>query len=145
MAFDELSAEGKKFNVTVHDTKGSEAVTTELMNSSAVESAHLIVGPVRKNNVSVASKLAKEKAIPMVSPLSPSSGVASDNPYFVQVNPYLRTHCQAIINHARDRYSADKLVLVVRNKQAEISRLRAGVQRGREPAGVHGPRRDPGR
>ena len=68
--------------------------------------------------------MAKQNRTPLISPLSPSSNVASDNPYFIQVSPYLNSHCQAITKHARQRYAADKIVLVVRNKKAEISRLK---------------------
>ncbi len=124
MALDVLSSEGIKLNVTVHDTKASEAVTQSLMNSREVKTAHLIVGPFMKNNIAVAAEMAKQSGTPLVSPLSPSSNVTADNPYFIQVSPYLNTHCEAITKHARKKYRADQIVLVVRNKQAEISRLK---------------------
>ncbi len=124
MALADLSSEGVKLNVTVHDTKGSEAVVQSLMNSRELKTANLIVGPLMKNNVIVAAEKAKQMQVPLVSPLSPSSNVTEDNPYFIQVSPYLNTHCQAITNHARKKYRADQIVLVVRNKKAEISRLK---------------------
>jgi hypothetical protein len=124
MALDVLSSEGVKLNVTVHDTKASEVVTQSLMNSREVKTANLIVGPFIKNNVAVAAEMAKQIGVPLVSPISPSSNVTEDNPYFIQVSPYLNTHCAAIMKHARERYRADQIVLVVRNKQAEISRLK---------------------
>lgn len=124
MALDELSREGVKLNVTVHDTKASEAVTQSLMNSREIKSANLIIGPFMKNNIMIAAESAKQLQIPIVSPLNPSSDVAQDNPYFIQVNPYLNSHCEAITKHARERFRADQIVLVVRNKKAEISRLK---------------------
>lgn len=124
MALEKLSAEGVKLNVTVHDTKGSEAVTQSLMNSRELKMSNMIIGPLMKNNIKVAAEMAKIQQTPLVSPLSPSSGVASDNPYFIQVSPYLSAHCQAITKHARERYRADQIVLTVRNKKAEIARLK---------------------
>jgi Receptor family ligand binding region len=124
MALDVLSGEGVKLNVTVHDTKGSEAVVQSLMNSRELKTANLIIGPLMKNNIKVAAEWAKKMQVPLVSPLSPSSNVVNDNPYFIQVSPYLNSHCQAITKHVLEKYSADKLVLVVRNKRAEISRLK---------------------
>ena len=124
MALEELSSEDVKLNVSVHDTKGSEAVTQSLMNSRELKNSNLIIGPLIKNNIKVAAEMAKIQQTPLVSPLSPSSGVASDNPYFIQVSPYLSSHCQAITKHARERYRADQIVLTVRNKKAEIARLK---------------------
>ena len=123
LAFEDLSREGINIKASVHDTKGSEMVVNDLMDRPAVTNADLIIGPFRKNNVKVAGEKAKFLQIPFVSPLSASSGVAKDNPYFIQVNPYLQTHCQAITQHARKRFRTDQIVLVSRNKQAEISRL----------------------
>jgi hypothetical protein len=124
LAFEELGRQGIRMNANVYDTKGSELVTTQIMKKPEVESADIIIGPFRKNNVKVAGEIAKTLKIPFVSPVSASSGVAKDNPYFIQVNPYLPTHCQAITRHARERFRSDQIVLVARNKQAEISRFR---------------------
>lgn len=124
MALDELSKEGVKLNVTVHDTKGSEAVTQSLMNSRELKTSNLIIGPLMKGNIKIASENARTLQTPLVSPLSPSSNITQNNPYFIQVSPYLSTHCQAITKHVRERYRADQIVLAVRNKKAEIARLK---------------------
>ncbi len=124
MALDVLSKEGVKLNITVHDTKASGPVVQSLMNSRELKTAHLIIGPLIKENIKMAAELTKQNRVPLVSPINPSSDVASDNSYFIQVNPYLDAHCQAITLHARERYRAEQIVLVVRNKAAEISRLK---------------------
>jgi ABC-type branched-subunit amino acid transport system substrate-binding protein len=123
IAFNELSREGVHINATVHDTKGSESTVTSLMASPDLAKADLIIGPFRKNNIIIAGEQAKLLRTPFVSPLSASSDVANDNPYFIQVNPYLQTHCQSITQHARKRFKPNQIVLVARNKEAEISRF----------------------
>jgi ABC-type branched-subunit amino acid transport system substrate-binding protein len=123
IAFNELAAKGIRINATVHDTKGSETIVESLMESDDIAKANLIIGPFRKNNIVIAGEKAKMLKTPFVSPLSASSDVANDNPYFIQVNPYLQTHCQAITQHARKRYKPNQIVLVARNKSAEISRF----------------------
>ena len=124
LAFDELSRQGVDIKATVHDTKGSESTVEALMSSADVAKADLIIGPFRKNNIIVAGERAKLLRIPFVSPLSASSSVAQDNPYFIQVNPYLQTHCQAITQHVRKRFKPEQVVLIARNKSAEISRFK---------------------
>lgn len=123
IAFEELSRQGLDIEATIHDTKGSETTTATLMASPEVNNAHLIIGPFRKNNIRLAAEKAKALRTPFVSPISASSGVTKDNPYFIQVSPYLQTHCQAITRHAKERYRTDQIVLVARNKKAEISRF----------------------
>ena len=124
IAFEELSREGLNIKASIHDTKGSESTVEALMNSEAIAKADLIIGPFRKNNIILAGQKAKELQTPFVSPLSASSAVAKDNPYFIQVKPYLQTHCQAITQHARKRFKPEQIVLVSRNKNAEISRFK---------------------
>ncbi len=123
IAFEELQRKGVNLNVNVHDTKGSESTTSALMESSSVASSDLIIGPFRKNNIKAAGEQAKLLKTPFVSPLSASSGVAKDNPYFIQVKPYLPTHCEAITQHVRERFDIDQVTLIARNKKAEMSRF----------------------
>lgn len=123
IAFEELQRQGLDINATIHDTKGSESTTESLMTNPDVVNSDLIIGPFRKNNIMIAAEKAKELQTPFVSPLSASSGVAKDNPYFIQVSPYLQTHCQVITKHARSRFNTDQIILVARNKKAEISRF----------------------
>lgn len=123
IAFDELYREGIRLDVKTHDTKGSSQVVNQLMNSNDLANSHLVFGPFIKDNIITAAKLAKDLRKPLVSPISPSSNVTSDNPYFIQVSPYLQTHCEAITQHALKNYRPEQIVLVVRNKKAEISRL----------------------
>ncbi len=123
IAFEDLQKQGVDIQATVHDTKGSETATTTLMSNPDVTNSDLIIGPFRKNNIKIAAEKAKVLQTPFVSPLSASSNVTKDNPYFIQVSPYLKTHCQAITRHAKEKYSSSQIVLVARNKKAEISRF----------------------
>lgn len=123
LAFQELERDGLNLNVSVLDTKGSVAETGNLLNRSDVFNAHLIIGPVRKDNVKKVAEFAKKNKKVLVSPLSPSSNLSPNNPYYVQVSPSFQSHCDAITKHVLDNYDADQVVLVVRNKGAETRRL----------------------
>ena len=124
LALEALAANNKNLNITVMDTEGSEAKVRSLMNRSELYNAHMIVGPVRSSNLKIVANFAKENRKVLVSPLSPSSTVAKENPFYVQVSPSLRAHCEAITRHVRDRYETDQVVLVCRNKDAEMNRLK---------------------
>ena len=61
LAFDELSGEGIKLNVSVHDTQASESTTKSLLDNEKVSEADLIIGPISKNNLKMVSDYAKSK------------------------------------------------------------------------------------
>jgi ABC-type branched-subunit amino acid transport system substrate-binding protein len=129
MAFSELS------EVSVHDTQASESVVSELLENEKVACADLIIGPISKNNLKLVAEYTKAKKKPMVSPLSPSTSIAKDNPYYLQVSPGLEEHCKTISRHALDKYKPEQLVLVCRNKKAETNRLQYFQTANQEHAG----------
>jgi len=124
MAFDDLSYEGVQLDVTVLDTEGSTSTTKSLLQRSEVQNADVIIGPVRKDNLKLVAEFAKANKTPLVSPLSPSTSVTEDNPYYLQFAPTLESHCYAITKHVRERYESNQVVLVTRKKSAEQKRMK---------------------
>ncbi|MFK7810494.1 MAG: ABC transporter substrate-binding protein [Saprospiraceae bacterium] len=124
LAFDELSSDGVKLNVSVHDTQASASKTKSLLENDMLKEADLIIGPIAKDNLKLVSDFAKAEKKPMVAPLSPSVTITKNNPYYLQISPGLKEHCKTITRHALDDYKAEQLVLVVRNKSAETNRLK---------------------
>lgn len=124
MALDELGNRGVRLNISVMDTKASESETRRLLSRPEVQNANLIIGPVRTSNLQLVSDFSKRNFIPMVSPISPSIGPSRGNPYYLQAAPSLAAHINAITKHAKNNYSTDQLVLVCRNKAAEVNRLK---------------------
>lgn len=124
MALDVLSAEGVSLKLDVIDTEASEQTTRNLLSSNeAIQNAHLILGPYRKNNVKQVATFAQQNNTTFVSPYSASSSITNKNPNYVQVNPTLDTHLEAIMKHARQKYDPSQITLVVQNKSGEIKRL----------------------
>ncbi len=124
MAFEQLEKEGISLKINVFDTKASEAETQDIFSKRDVRKADLIIGPVRTANLRIAAPIAKENRVPLIAPLNPSDDITTDNPYYVQVTPSLKSHCDAIMTHARKKYRPEQIVLVCRNKPAETERLK---------------------
>lgn len=124
LALDELSNEGANLNVTVMDTKRSETETTSILNRSELLNAHMIIGPYSSKPLEQVAEFAKENEKTLVSPMNTSGKITSENPFYLQANPSLQSHCEAIMKHALNQYSADQIVLVVRDKAAEVNRLK---------------------
>lgn len=123
IALDELSKEGANFNVSVMDTKRSETETISILNRSALQDAHLIIGPYGSKPLEQVAEFAKVNQKTLVSPVNTSGKITNENPFYLQANPSLQSHCEVITKHALSQYSADQIVLVVRDKEAEVMRL----------------------
>jgi len=124
LALNELSSEGAKLNVSVIDTKRSEAETSLILDRSALQNAHLIIGPYGSKPLEQVAEFAKINQKTIVSPVNTSEKITTDNPFYLQANPSLKSHCEMIMKHALNLYSPDQIVLVVRDKIAEVNRLK---------------------
>lgn len=123
LALTQLSTEGVNLNVYIGDTQGKETNTRSELTKSEVTGADLILGPVLKRNTQVVADFAKQKRISMISPFNPSTGITYDNPYYIQMNPYLRTHCETITTHALQNHRPEQIVLVALDIPAERARM----------------------
>lgn len=124
MALEELEVEGVNLSVDVFDTEANELRTEQLLRENTdIKQSNLIIGPYRRDNVRLVAEFARRNEITFISPYSASQRISTQNPYYVQVSPTLKTHCEAITNHVLDRYAVEDVVLVVRDEQAEKARL----------------------
>lgn len=126
MALEVLNDEGLNLNVSVIDSKETSdaAVSSMVRTNNDLRNAHLIIGPYRRDNVAiVANELGKNEGITVVSPYSAASGISPNNENYIQVNPTLQSHCEALLRHALQKYRPESIVLVSKDKKEELARL----------------------
>lgn len=124
IAFEELSAEGIKLNVSVLDTKGNPREVSRLIRENdEIQNAHLIIGPYREETVGMVSQFANRNDITFVSPHFVPKNDALRNPNYIQVKPSLRSHMQALVKHARKYFTTDQIVLVSQNNGEELQAM----------------------
>lgn len=124
LAIEQLSDEGIQLNVAVLDSKANAAAVNTLLQSSLeIRNANMIIGPFLRENIGTMADWAKKNEKILVSPYSAAAGVVSRNPEYVQVNPSLRTHTAAILEHALSHYRQDQIVLISKDIPAERARL----------------------
>jgi hypothetical protein len=124
LAYQELEAAGTKMNITVNDTETSSDKLTNIQRSELSSHSNLIIGPYKRDQVNQMASFAKQNKIPLVVPHTAQMGMTSANPYYIQVNPSLKSHCEAILKHARRRFASEDIVLVVRDDPDEKARLK---------------------
>ncbi len=124
LAFENLASSGIHLDVSVMDTENSNAKVDNLLKGVDLQKADLIIGAYKRDNVEVLADFAKRNNKPLVVPYTAQMGMAVDNPNYIQVNPSLKSHINAITRHARKSYRTDQVILVVQDKAEEKERLK---------------------
>lgn len=124
MAAKVLEGEGINLNVEAIDTEGSEATVRSLLRSNAgLNKSDLIIGPYRRNNVKQVADFALKQNITFVSPHSASRNISNQNPFYIQTNPSLKSHCESIAAHVQAKYKREEVVLIARDIAEEKERV----------------------
>lgn len=114
--FDFAVAEMDQYDVEaeihVFDTQNSVSTTERILKSPSFPDVDLIIGPVYNNNLKVASKYCKRNEIPMISPLSSSHGITSDNPFYYTANATSESHYESIVDYMHQLYPEDTIHII---------------------------------
>lgn len=120
IALEQLSSELRiKLVADVWDTQANDADFQKLLANPRLENASVFIGPVRSSHVQSFAAWTKERRKILISPESPSTDLTTRNPDFLQTNPSLRAHCEAITNHIRKDTRPDAVTLVCKQKEAD--------------------------
>ncbi len=120
IALEQLSTEeGMNLTVDVFDTKINDADFEALLADPKLDLAQVFIGPIRSTHVSALAKRTKLNRKILVSPETPNPDLTSGNPNFIQLNPSLRAHCEAIVKFVLKTHTPDEVVLVCKEKERE--------------------------
>jgi len=123
LAMSEVDSIGYKISLHAYDVDGSLSQTQSVLNDPSLKNSDVIMGPYDKEEIeSVASYGLKHEKF-VVSPWLPAFNVTEENPFFIQVNPGLGTHAEAITAFIASNWPAKKVFLVARDNTTEINRL----------------------
>ncbi len=103
IALEQLKKEGHNYTVRVFDTKREAETVKNLLASGQLDNADLILGPMFKKTLPSVAEFGRRKRIPVISPVSPSSEFAKDNPYFLVTNPSMGTHFDRIAEYLAEQ------------------------------------------
>lgn len=123
LALQQLSESGLNLEVEVLDTYSSDTDFQRLLDNPRLQKAQIIVGPMRPGHITLLAERTRQTRQIVLSPESPSMGLTRQNPDFVQLNPSLRAHGAAIVQHILARYPAEAVSIVLRRREAERTAL----------------------
>lgn len=122
LALEDLKKQGLKINIRYIDTEEDSAMIVHAFKEIENDSIDFILGPVMKENVILAEKLARESKIPLVTPLVNDTNLVKNRPYLFQVNPSLDYAFYNVAEHIA-KFENVHYVVMDENDSAGVSSM----------------------
>lgn len=132
LAANELSKEGVHINLNVYDSDFDTEKVKEIVENQMPMNTHMILAPFKKDALSYLAEIGKRAKVPVISPWLTSKSVTENNPYYLQLRPFLTEYYRKITDHALNQYSPEQIFLLSRNNSKEIRRFKVFQQRASE-------------
>jgi hypothetical protein len=110
LALDSLDKENMNLEVFVFDTRSSKTLLQEQLNG--LDSVGLIIGHANTQENWVLADEARIRKVPYINVNLPNDGGITNNPYFVMLNPSLRTHVEAVYRYLQKYYSTNTITVL---------------------------------
>lgn len=112
LALRELESQGVSLNVDIFDTNRDETTFLNQLKSFENNNADLIIGPYDKDLLVKAAEYGKENEVVVVSPWQSRSGLAKENPYYIQLRPGLANYYRMVMAHAKNEFEDSQIILI---------------------------------
>lgn len=119
LALDSLKKEYAPLEVFVYDTRSATESVAELLNSRELDSVQLIIAHLSSAEVRTFADAGLKKNVPVINVNLPNDGGVTGNPFFVVLNPTLRTQCEGIYKYIQKYHSLDPIVIFRKKGQLE--------------------------
>ncbi|MEN9299374.1 MAG: hypothetical protein RLZZ429_1687 [Bacteroidota bacterium] len=120
LAIDSLNAEKQPVEVIFYDSKSVKGNPINAIQDSALADVSLIIASFNnRNEIKPLSDFALEHEIPLISATYPNDAGLTENPYFILINPTLRTHLEGIYNYLQRVYPTSTMTMFRRKGAVE--------------------------
>ena len=119
MALDSLALEGAPLEVFVYDTRSMIETLEQQLARPELEDVELIIAHCSNNELRTLSDAALVKNIPVINVNIPNDAGIHSNPFFVILNPTLRTQCEGIYDFVQKNFSKNPVVVFRKRGRAD--------------------------
>ena len=116
-ALDSLNKENAQLEVFVFDTRSSKTLLQEQLND--LDSVGLIIAHANAQENWVLADEARIRKVPYINVNLPNDGGITNNPYFVMLNPSLKTHVETVYRHLQKHFSLNTITVLRKKGQME--------------------------
>lgn len=119
LAIDSLNRSNIPLEVFVYDTRSvSESITDQLVKAEKA-GVELIIVHANSSEVKLFGDAGLKLNIPVINVNLPNDGGISANPFFVVLNPTLKTQCEGIYNYIQKFFATAPIIVFKKNGQLE--------------------------
>ena len=119
LALDSLNKEKAPLEIFVYDTKSAKSSIQQQLNEAVMDGIELIITNCSSTELKTFADAGLKKNIPIINVNVPNEGGAFANPFFIILNPTLRTQCEGIYKYLQKYYSLDNVVIFRKTGQLE--------------------------
>lgn len=119
LALDSLNKENAPLEIFVYDTRSAKENIAEQLNKPEMNEMELIITHCSNTEVKIFADAGLQKNIPVINVNLPNDGGVTANPFFVILNPTLRTQCEGIYKQIQKYYSLIPVVVFRKKGQLE--------------------------
>ena len=119
LALDSLNKEKAPLEIFIYDTKSTKETLAEQLNNHELDSVAFIIAHCSNNEIKTFADAGLKRNIPVINVNMPNDGGVTGNPFYVILNPTLRTQCEGIYRHLQKFYSLDPIVVFRKKGQLE--------------------------
>lgn len=114
MAVSKLRQENVSLNVRVLDIELHSNRLDKLLETDSLKEFDFIVGPFKTDHLQLLSTYCRKEGKVLISPWNTSSSITMDNPFYFQMKPGLKVHCETISKDIISNFKSSQVVLVAR-------------------------------
>lgn len=119
LALDSLNKEGAQLEIFIYDTRSANETLVEQLNRPELAEVELIIAHCTNNEVRLLSETAAKRKIPVINATVPNDALTTGNPFFILLNPTLKTQCEGIYKYLQKYYSLNPIVVFRRKGSAD--------------------------
>ena len=119
LALDSLNKEKALLEIFVYDTKSAKLNIQQQLNMAVMDGIELIITNCSSAELKIFADAGLKKNIPIINVNVPNDGGVISNPFFIVLNPTLRTQCEGIYKYLQKYYSLDNIVIFRKKGQLE--------------------------
>jgi len=119
LALDSLNDEKLPLEVFIYDTHSTTESLEDQLKKVENDSIEMIIAHCSSQEIKTIADAGLKNNIPVINVNMPNDGGVTGNPFYVILNPTLRTQCEGIYKYIQKYYSLNKLVVFRKKGQLE--------------------------
>ncbi|WP_114790081.1 ABC transporter substrate-binding protein [Niabella yanshanensis] len=119
LAIDSLNTLNIPLDVYVYDSKSKRETLEQQFSKCAADGVELIIANCSLAELTTLARLGADKKITVLNATVPNDANATNNPYFVVLNPTIQTQLEGLYNYMKKNYAGRQVTVITRKTSSD--------------------------